>query len=206
MSGLKNRLLTIACTGALCLSQSALALPPGMNTQGDLSEATAFFMNIAQTSSNPVIANMARENLQRIQAGDLGRTVAEVALLPQDDNTYVVPARINRKFMASFLIDTGASYTVITPQTARALGVVIPRDAEMVPITTANGTVDAPIVTLKSVNLGGMQVNDVQAVVTDLGNMPQISGLLGMSFFQGMDLSFRKDKLVISQGGGRSAH
>jgi aspartyl protease family protein len=101
--------------------------------------------------------------------------------------------------MATFLVDTGASYTVITPQTAQALGVDLNDDLPSVPVTTANGTVHAPLVTLKQISLGGMQVQNVQAVVADLGDAPQLSGLLGMSFFQGMEISFKQDKLVISR-------
>ena len=49
------------------------------------------------------------------------------------------------------------------------------------------------------VGTGQVQVDDVEAVVTELGDSPQLSGLLGMSFFQGMDLSFKRDRLVISR-------
>jgi|GEM_PF-5211759 len=38
----------------------------------------------------------------------------EVKVIPQADNTYVVPVVLNRNHQAAFLMDTGASYTVIT--------------------------------------------------------------------------------------------
>ncbi|WP_303673667.1 retropepsin-like aspartic protease family protein [Vampirovibrio chlorellavorus] len=171
----------------------------------ELREAKAFFTHLASTSKNPLIVSMAEESLKKIddnnQANRPGdtRNRAEVTLLPQSDNTFVVPALVNRRHMATFLVDTGASYTVITPQMARELGIHIPADHPTLPVTTANGTLNAPVVTLKQVTLGGMQVNNVEAVITDLGDTPQLSGLLGMSFFRGMDLSFKQDKLVISR-------
>jgi aspartyl protease family protein len=185
----------------------------GNQPKGSVNEATAFFTELLQTSSNPIIVGFARENLKKLQAGGDNllasaepavspnpvRTLAVVALVPQVDNTYVVPAVVNKKFMATFLVDTGASYTVITPQMAKSLGVDLTDDLPTVPVTTANGTVEAPLVTLKQVSLGGMQVQNVQAVVADLGDAPQLSGLLGMSFFQGMEISFKQDKLVISR-------
>jgi clan AA aspartic protease (TIGR02281 family) len=179
---------------------------------GSVNEATVFFTELVQTSSNPIIVSFARENLKRLQSDNLlasaepvsqqpspVKTLAVVSLLPQADNTYVVPAVVNKWVMATFLVDTGASYTVITPQMAHSLGVDLSDNPQTVPVTTANGTVEAPLVTLKQVSLGGMRVENVQAVVADLGDAPQLSGLLGMSFFQGMDISFKQDKLVISR-------
>ncbi len=193
------------------------------------SEAAAFFNQVIITSKNPIIVNMARASLSKLRqpssvdnreayadptlsnfppkasafpsgvTPQVGRTFTEVKLLPQSDNTYVVPALVNQRHTATFLVDTGASYTVITPQMARQLGISINRDTTTVPVTTANGTVNAPLVTIKQMMLGGMRVDNVEAVVTDLGDSPQISGLLGMSFFHGMDLSFKHDRLVIER-------
>lgn len=203
----------LVCTlwgGFIAESQAADVNP---SKGGSVNEATVFFTELLQTSANPIIVSFARENLKKLQAGGDNllasaettimpspvKTLAVVSLLPQVDNTYVVPAVVNRKFMATFLVDTGASYTVITPQMAKSLGVDLTDDLPSVPVTTANGTVQAPLVTLKQVSLGGMQVQNVQAVVADLGDAPQLSGLLGMSFFQGMEISFKQDKLVISR-------
>jgi clan AA aspartic protease (TIGR02281 family) len=216
-----NRLLVLALSGAIwalaCTRSPAVDINPPQSNEW--SEATAFFNQLITTSKNPVIVNMARENLLKMQQPlppqaescamqpvayrpteadiPLNRTVTEVKLLPQSDNTYVVPAIINKKHMATFLIDTGASYTVITPQMARQLGLHLTDENTSVPVTTANGTVNAPLVTLKQLSLGGLRVDNVEAVVADLGDAPQLSGLLGMSFFHGMDLSFKRDRLVI---------
>jgi len=189
----------------------------------DVKEAARFFSSVAEKNKNPLIAQMARDSLLQLQTVRAVPIVAlqesttpkavtaskestapkvssaEVALLPQYDHTFVVPATINRRCLATFLIDTGASYTVITPTMAKSLGMKIGPDSPTVPVTTANGILNAPVVHLKHVSLGGMQVDDVEAVVTELGDSPQLSGLLGMSFFQGMDLSFKRDRMVISR-------
>jgi clan AA aspartic protease (TIGR02281 family) len=205
--------------GGILLGMLWLGLPAGVLAlnvnppQGnDLSEAEVFFTKVLNTTSNPVIAAMARDSLLKIHAGDAkespaavassasaSKTVAEVALLPQTDSTYVVPVVVNKNVMATFLVDTGASYTVITPETATAIGVEVTKETPTVPVTTANGTIDAPVVRLRNVSLGGMLVNDVEAVVTPLGATPQLSGLLGMSFFRGMEISFKQDRLIISR-------
>jgi clan AA aspartic protease (TIGR02281 family) len=203
-----NRLFSLVLLGLMSLITTANSPAIDVNpSQGkEIGEANEFFNRIIQTSKNSLIVAMARESLQKLnadnhpgqaQASTNNRT--EVALLPQSDNTFVVPAMVNKKYMATFLIDTGASYTVITPQMAEALGIKITAENPTVPVTTAHGILNAPIVRLKQVRLGGMQVENVDAVVTQLGDTPQISGLLGMSFFQGMELSFKQDKLVISR-------
>jgi clan AA aspartic protease (TIGR02281 family) len=194
-------LLALLGTGS---SQAIDVISPDVK---DISEAARFFAELLGKTRNPVIADMARESLHRIQMEDAAkaerkteaRSVTEVALLPQVDNTYVVPAVVNKKFMATFLVDTGASYTVITPQTAAALGVSIEDASETVPVTTANGTMKAPVVMLDNVSLGGMVVHHVEAVVANLGDAPQLSGLLGMSFFHGMEISLKQDRLLISR-------
>jgi clan AA aspartic protease (TIGR02281 family) len=206
-----NRLLVILMAGLMGLAipavSSAIDVNPGRGQE--LREAKAFFDHLASTSKNQLIVSMAEESLRKIQdtkiqdtdeeKQDSSSRRAEVTLLPQNDNTFVVPALVNRKHMATFLVDTGASYTVITPQMAEELGIKVTANTPTLPVLTANGTFNAPLVTLKHVTLGGMRVDDVKAVITDLGDAPQLSGLLGMSFFRGMELSFRQDKLVISR-------
>lgn len=202
-----NRLLVTFLAGLIGLAMPAVSPAIDVNPmQGkELREAKAFFAHLVSTSRNPLIVSMAEESLQKIQGAEADKKAnrrkdtTEITMLPQTDNTFVVPAVVNRKYMATFLVDTGASYTVITPQMAEELGIKIPKDHPTLPVTTANGTLNAPIVTLKNVSLGGIQVDGVEAVVTDLGDAPQLSGLLGMSFFRGMELSFKQDKLVISR-------
>lgn len=166
-------------------------------------EATDFFRDLIHTSDNPIIVSLAKENLQRLESPFKeqlkSKKITEVGLLPQYDSTYVVPAIINNKYVATFLVDTGASYTVITPKMIRFMGLSIPNNVEKIAVNTANGIVYAPIITLKKLTLGGMTVENVDVVVTELGNEIQISGLLGMSYFKGMDLSFQQNKLVLSR-------
>lgn len=199
-----NRILVTLLASLFCWAVPAVspALDVNLGQRHELKEAKAFFTDLARNSTNPLIVSMAEESLRKIRDASeekKPKSTAEITMLPQSDNTFVVPAVVNGKYMANFLVDTGASYTVITPQMARQLGIKITSAYPTLPVTTANGTLSAPIVTLRNVNLGGMAVNEIEAVVTDLGDTPQLSGLLGMNFFRGMELSFRQDKLVISR-------
>lgn len=199
-----NRILLTLIASLFCWAVPAVspAIDVNLAQRHELKEAKAFFTDLAENSRNPLIVRMAQESLLKIYEASEAKkpkSTAEITMLPQSDNTFVVPAVVNGRYMANFLVDTGASYTVITPQMAEQLDIKIPKDHPTLPVTTANGTLNAPVVTLRNVNLGGMTVNGVEAVVTDLGDAPQLSGLLGMSFFRGMELSFKQDKLVISR-------
>lgn len=78
------------------------------------------------------------------------------------------------------LVDTGASVIAINISTARRLGVSTGSLSFNAPVSTANGTVKAARVSLDRVEIGGISVRDVEAMV-----LPDksLSGMLvGMSF------------------------
>lgn len=169
-----------------------------LNSQ--VSEATLFFNQLAKTSSNPVISNMARDTLNRLEHQDgAPRTQVVVPLLEQSDASLVVPTLVNDKIMGTFIVDTGASYTVITPALAERLGVRITPETPRVSMITANGHIRAPLVTLRNITIGELRVPSVQAVVQPIGNGDDVllSGLLGMNFFSGMELTVKQDRLII---------
>ena len=51
--------------------------------------------------------------------------------------------------------------------------------------------------TIDHLTLGNVEVSNVQAVVQELGGDPMLSGLLGMNFFEDIELTIRKDRLVL---------
>ncbi len=184
-------LMTIPC----------FALNPPSDPQ--VSEATMFFNQLMEQTQNPLIARLAKENLERLQhprqadEKSSGKQV-EVALLSQANNSLAVPALINNRVMATFLVDTGATYTVITPQLAQKLGVQVTASTPRMAIITANGQISAPIVTLPSLAIGGLEVQNVQAIVQPLGNDALLAGLLGMNFFRNVDLTVKQNKLILT--------
>lgn len=188
----------------------------------DLTEANAFFNELLEQTDNPVIARFAKENLRHLDSSLdtedkgyqlLSSTAIQVAAQPSKINdtaaveipllkgTYsrnlVVPALLNKTTTGTFIVDTGATFTVITPQLASEMGVVIDKATPKMSILTANGWIQAPVVTIHHMSLGDVQIDDVQAVVQDLGGDPNLSGLLGMNFFKDIELTIRRDKLIL---------
>ena len=186
---------------------NAQQLSAADNTQ----RAQAFFANLATQNDNPIIQAMAKQSLARLKTGapaapdpdsasaGHGDRQIEVSTIMQQNSSLAVPTLVNGKTMATFLVDTGASYTVITPRMAQKLGVVITPDTPRISMATANGVVQAPLVTLDKIAIGQVEVQNVKVVVQPLGGANDIllAGLLGMNFFKNMDLTVRQNKLVL---------
>lgn len=191
-----------------CAVASASQKPPDapiMVSRTQFQEAADFFSRVSRQSSNPLIISMARDNVFRLRrrhtapSADARRKIV-VPLLEQPDTSLTVPLLIGNRTMGTFMVDTGASYTTITPATARQLGMSVTQQTPRIPLITPDGIVKAPVVTLKNVNIGSLRIPEVSAIVQPLrGNHnPQLSGVLGMNFFHGMDLTIREDRLEIS--------
>jgi len=101
----------------------------------------------------------------------------------------IVPATLNEKAAARFVVDTGASYTMISQATAKELEIDLEKKLPTMPFQTANGIIQAPLITLSSIDVGGLQVKDLTAAVHDVFPDPGISGLLGLNFLS----NFRMD-------------
>ncbi len=93
------------------------------------------------------------------------------------------------------LVDTGANVVAMSRAHADALGVDY-RLGEPSQVQTASGVAPANVVNLRSVNVGGIQVENVRATVIE-GNYPS-DVLLGMSFLQHVTLNEKDGVLTMS--------
>lgn len=85
-----------------------------------------------------------------------------------------------RRFRA--IVDTGATLVALRYEDARALGLITPSDRFDIRVNTANGVARAKRVQLRSVRVGPIQLENVEAMVLDEGMLGQ--NLLGMSFLR----------------------
>jgi clan AA aspartic protease (TIGR02281 family) len=193
------RLMAIVVLVAYCVTAMPLARANTPLTNAD--EARTFFNQVIQNSQNPLIIQVARENLQRLRQQSITRSV-EVPLLSQVSGSLAVPVLANHTTMATFIVDTGATYTVITPRMAKKLGFVITPDIPRIAIVTANGLIRVPKVIIPKLSVGGVDVENVEAIVQPLGPDPLLAGLLGVNFFKGMELTVKPDKLVLTSTDG----
>jgi aspartyl protease family protein len=118
-----------------------------------------------------------------------------VRIRRRPDGHFVAKTQVNGVAL-SMLIDTGASTVVLKPADAQKLGIDIDKLRYSVPVQTANGTTYAAHVRLRSLALGPISVNDVEALVAKPGALRE--NLLGMSFLSRLrSYEFTTDMLTL---------
>lgn len=102
-----------------------------------------------------------------------------VVTLQRLGGNWFAQVRVNSR-MARFLIDTGASTCVISPDLAAALGIRSDRDTPSVPLQTISGLTRGRPVKIASLAIGDVETEDVLAVVHPVGS--SMDGILGNTF------------------------
>jgi clan AA aspartic protease (TIGR02281 family) len=100
--------------------------------------------------------------------------------LSGDRKHLIVNGTLNGTVTGPMLIDTGASYCVLTRLTARTLG-IRPDSRRTIPVATANGQVDADLVEIDALQIRDARLASVDAVVMDAVEPPLI-GIIGLNF------------------------
>lgn len=106
----------------------------------------------------------------------------------------IVEALLNRQVSAPLMLDTGASYTVLTKQTAHDLGFTGLERLPKHPFLTPGGPIQSPVTTLKSIRVGTVEAQNVAVAIDAEGHLPL--GLLGMTFM-------RHFKVTVDQAQGQ---
>jgi predicted aspartyl protease len=99
------------------------------------------------------------------------------------DNVVLLNVRLNDRIMVRMMLDTGAKYTIITPDVDRQLNLGL-QGARQVPVTTATRLEMAPLILVDQVDVYGLVLKQVETAVMDLPVALGVDGLLGMSFLK----------------------
>ncbi len=134
---------------------------------------------------------------KRIQAADSPPPVAPPKSAPvkasipieKHGQIVIIEAMLNKKTPAKFVVDTGATYTMISSAVAKELDIDLTQDQRTMPFQTANGLIQAPLTNLESITVGGMEIKNLTAAVHDAVPDPEVAGLLGLNFLS----NFRMD-------------
>lgn len=102
-----------------------------------------------------------------------------VRIRKRPDGHFMAKTTVNGVTLG-MLVDTGASTVVLKPADAQKLGIDVESLRYTVPVQTANGTTYAAHVRLRTLAVGSIQVNEVEALVAKPGALKE--NLLGMSF------------------------
>ena len=97
-----------------------------------------------------------------------------------------------------FMVDTGASLVALNEKSAARFGLRPSRSDYNATVTTANGTIKAARTRLAMIELGGLVVRDVDAVV--LPDEALSENLLGLSFLSKLKrFEYANGRLVLEQ-------
>lgn len=112
--------------------------------------------------------------ISRKEAGDLPIRVES------KDGQYIVSAMINDLEPVKFMLDTGASLTILSPEIINSLGGY--ESQKSMRFSTANGEVNAPVVRVDKIEIQNYMVRDIEVGVLPSFPMGPVDGLLGMNF------------------------
>jgi aspartyl protease family protein len=130
------------------------------------------------------------------QAGPARAPSAQSATLTANaQGHFVVEGQINGGSIR-FLVDTGATAVSLSSSDANRLGIDYSKGQPGL-MGTANGTTVAYKVTLASVRVGDIVVNNVEAAVLEGNQMP--FALLGMSFLNRMEMRREGQVMVLTR-------
>ena len=82
------------------------------------------------------------------------------------------------------ILDTGAVYTVIAWDVAKDIGYDPAVSERRMPIVTANGVIEAPLITVESIELVEIRAEAADVICHDIPEIAGIEGLLGLSFLK----------------------
>src|SRR3984885_11250640 len=146
------------------------------------------------TATNAVAAKPAATVAMATSVSSGSRTLS----IPRDfRGHFATEGRIEGQRIA-FMVDTGASVIALNESSAARFGLRPSRNDYRATVTTANGTVKAAPIRLAMVELGGLIVRDVDAMV--LPDEALSENLLGLSFLSKLRrFEYANGKMVLEQ-------
>ena len=115
--------------------------------------------------------------------GRAGDGPQKTVLQPGPGGSYTAMVTINGQSLRG-VVDTGASYVSLSAKTASDLGISY-INGRLMRMRTANGTTTSRAVMLRSVTVGNITLNDVEAAVSE-SDHPL---LIGMSFLKRLNIT-----------------
>jgi len=149
-------------------------------------------MTAASASPGPARAVVAQA--PATQAPGSSRSIA----LDRDSRGhFLTEARINGQ-RVNFMVDTGASVVAVNESSAARFGLYPSRGDFTANVTTANGTIKGARARLAMVDVGGLVVSDVDALV--LPDEALSENLLGLSFLSRLKrFEYSNGQMVLQQ-------
>jgi clan AA aspartic protease (TIGR02281 family) len=111
------------------------------------------------------------------------------------NNVVLVQATLNTKHGVTLLLDTGAEVTILTPATARRIGLTPRDDGPRRRLTIVGGSeIEFAVVRLAALQIGEARVDEIEVGVYDVApESPIVDGILGGDFLSRFTLTLNRD-------------
>ena len=130
-------------------------------------------------------------------SADSAPSSAILVPLHMNGSAAFVTVTLNRRVQAFMLLDTGASYTVVSRQLAATLGL---NEASRASISTANGLINVALARLGSIKVGAAEAANLTVAIHDISTSSKLGGLLGLDFLSRFHTSIdsRRQLLILA--------
>ncbi|MDM8563697.1 retropepsin-like aspartic protease [Candidatus Marithioploca araucensis] len=108
-----------------------------------------------------------------------------------------VPCQISEIYHGRFLVDTGATLTVISQRFAHEMKLDIVPPIRQIQIASAHQVAQTPLVRLDSLQVGDKKVNHLEVLIIDLPVALRVDGLLGVNFLDKFRVTFEFDQATL---------
>ena len=197
------RLLLLLCVFA----DSTISLAGEIHRWVD-ENGTVYFTDNSQDLSDNVRGDTGRHQAPEINLPPPPQAPTNRTSIPFElqGSVVVVNATLNRRTTAKLVVDTGASFTMISSATAKQLDIDTSQNQRSTAFQTANGTIQAPLVSLDSITVGDLEVRNLTAAIHDIGDNAAVpdsnaevnmKGLLGLDFLSKFRIDIDTQKRVL---------
>jgi clan AA aspartic protease (TIGR02281 family) len=143
------------------------------------SAADAFHVALLLEPPEP-LAKLAREGLAELVSETPPSDVETSVPVEAARGVWIAVVTLNDVHRGRFLVDTGASLTLVSPALARAAGIGERHGAPTLELQTVGGRAAGRSTRIHSIRLGEAEARDVEALIVDPG--PGLDGILGNTF------------------------
>lgn len=147
---------------------------------------------LSQIENHMELGAQARELIAQTEVSEIIGNL-EVVPLKGNGNQFIVEAVINDRTHVNLLVDTGAAMTILDQRVVRGMGYNLNGNKPVL-FSTANGVVEAPVVSIEQLALGGVSMGPLSVGALPLSMKHGIDGLLGMNFLKRYDFRIDQDR------------
>jgi clan AA aspartic protease (TIGR02281 family) len=140
--------------------------------------------------------DMPESPLAPLSSGDAPADKHYTVPLRRAGSVLLVDVMMDNFLKSRLLVDTGATFTVISTSMARQLALNLD-NAAVIPLQSVSGIFLAPLTKVKSITVGEATAHDVEVVVHDIAQ-GSTGGLLGMSFLDNFQVTINTTSEIMT--------